>query len=300
DTSSTLNFRLPTWTSLDGAKAILNAETLSMPTPVTRWWSASDQLTLQLPLTLRTETIKDDRPEYASVQAILYGPYLLAGHTSGGDLDLKAGANYSDWITPIPASYNSQLYSFTQDFENSTFVMSNSNQSFAMQKWPESGTDLALQATFRLVLKESSSKFSTLADANGTAVMLEPFDRPGMNVIHQGPDKPLIIVDSSHGWPSSVFLVVPGLDGRNETISLESQSDKGCYVYSGMSSSAGVKLSCKSDSDATFNQSTSFVSHNGLSQYNPISFVARGANRNFLFEPLFSFRDEYYAVYFKI
>jgi len=169
-----------------------------------------------------------------------------------------------------------------------------------MQKFPESGTDLALQATFRLVPKESSSKFSTLADANDRSVMLEPFDLPGMNVIHQGADKPLLIVDSSDGKPSSVFLVVPGLDGRNETISLESQSDKGCYVYSGLSSSAGVKLSCKSDSDATFNQATSFISQKGLSQYNALSFVAKGANRNFLLEPLFSFRDEHYTVYFNL
>jgi len=32
-TWATLNFRVPTWTSLDGAKAILNGETLSLPTP---------------------------------------------------------------------------------------------------------------------------------------------------------------------------------------------------------------------------------------------------------------------------
>ncbi|KAK7341613.1 hypothetical protein VNO80_24550 [Phaseolus coccineus] len=305
NTWTTLNFRLPTWTSLDGAKGILNGETLSLPAPgnylsITRQWNASDNLTLQLPLTTRTEAIKDDRPEYASIHAILYGPYLLAGHTLGGDWDLKSGANSSEWITPIPASYNSQLVSFSQFFENSTFVLVTSNQTLGMQNFPESGTDLALQATFRLVPKESSSKFSTLADTNDKSVMLEPFDLPGMNVIHQGADKPLLIVDSSDGKPSSVFLVVPGLDGRNETISLESQSDKGCYVYSGLSSSAGVKLSCKSDSDATFNQATSFISQKGLSQYNPLSFVAKGANRNFLLEPLFSFRDEHYTVYFNI
>ncbi|ESW03989.1 hypothetical protein PHAVU_011G057800 [Phaseolus vulgaris] len=302
-TSSTLNFRLPSWTSLDGPKGILNDESLSLPTPgsflsITREWSASDKLTLQLPLTVRTEAIKDDRPQYASVKAILYGPYLLAGHTSGGDWDIEA--KNADWITPIPASYNSQLVSFFQDFEKSTFVLANSNQSLAMQKLPESGTDLALRATFRLVLKESSSKFSTLADAYGRSVMLEPFDLPGMNVIHQGEDKPLLIVDSSDGKPSSVFLMVPGLDGRNETISLESQSDKGCYVYGALSSSAGVKLSCKSDSDSSFKQATSFVAREGLNQYNPISFVAKGANKYFLLQPLFSFRDEFYTVYFNI
>ncbi|KAK7262545.1 hypothetical protein RJT34_30119 [Clitoria ternatea] len=302
---STLNFRIPSWTHLDGAKALLNAETLSLPTPgnylsIKRQWSAGDQLTLQLPITLRTETIKDDRPIYASVQAILYGPYLLAGHTTS-DWGLKAGANtaLSDWITPIPSSYNSQLVSLSQNFEKSTFVLANTNGSITMQKLPASGTDLANEATFRLVPKTSSAKFSTLADADDRTVTLEPFDLPGMSVIHHEPDQPLV-VSSSNSEPSSVFLVVPGLDGENGTISLESQSNKGCYVYTGLSSGARVKLSCKSDSDATFNQATSFVGLQGLSQYNPISFVARGVNNNFLLEPLFTFRDEHYTVYFNI
>ncbi|XP_045826710.1 uncharacterized protein LOC123918663 [Trifolium pratense] len=290
-TSSTLNFRLPSWTHADGAKAILNAESLSLPAPgnflsITRQWSASDKLTLQFPITIRTEAIKDERPEYASVQAILYGPYLLAGHTTS-NWDIKAG---TDWITPIPSSYNSQLVSFSQDFQNSTFVITNSNQSLTLQKLPEPGTDIALYATFRLIPKDASSK----------SVLIEPFHLPGTIISHQEPDQPLTVVDSSKGGPSSVFLVVPGLDGRDQTISLQSQSNKDCYVHSDMSSGSGVKLSCKSNSEAGFNQATSFVAGKGLRQYNPISFVAKGGNQNFLLEPLFNFRDEHYTVYFNI
>ncbi|XP_027356336.1 uncharacterized protein LOC113865788 isoform X2 [Abrus precatorius] len=292
-TSSTLNFRIPSWTHLDGAKAVLNAEVLSLPAPgkflsITRQWLAGDKLTLQFPITLRTEAIKDDRPDYVSVKAILYGPYLLAGHTSGGDWELKDGGN-SNWITPIPASYNSQLISCAQNFEKSTYVLANSNQTLAMQILPQPGTDLAPRSTFRLVPKES----------NGTSVMLEPFDLPGMYVTEQGPDKSLNIVNFSPGT-SSAFSVIPGLDGRNGTISLESESNKGCYVYTGLNSAAGVKLSCMSASNPSFNQATSFVALDGISQYNPVSFVAKGANRNFLLEPLFKFRDEHYTVYFNI
>lgn len=297
-TLSALNFRLPSWTLTDGAKGILNGETLSLPTPgnflsIKRQWSAGDKLTLQLPITIRTEAIKDDRPEYASVQAILYGPYLLAGHTTS-DWAIKAVA---DWITPIPSNYNSQLVSLSQDFANSNFVLTNSNQTLTMQELPGSGTEFALHATFRLILKESSSKFSSLTDSIEKSVMLEPIDLPGMNVVHQGANQPLII---SNGGPSSVFLVVPGLDGRNGTISLESQSNKGCYVHSGLSSGSEVKLSCISGSEATFKQATSFVVWKGLREYNPISFVAKGTSRNFLLEPLLSFRDERYTVYFNI
>ncbi|XP_054819763.1 LOW QUALITY PROTEIN: uncharacterized protein LOC129318821 [Prosopis cineraria] len=303
--SSTLNFRIPTWTHLDGAKAILNDEILSLPSPgnflsVTRKWSSSDKLTLQLPITLRTEAIKDDRSEYASIQAILYGPYLLVGHTSG-DWDIKVGSNASiaDWITPIPSSYNTQLATFIQDFDEPTLVLTNSNQSLTMEKLPEPGTESALHATFRLIFTESSSEFSTLRDAIGKSVMLEPFDLPGMLLMDQGAGHPLVIADTSHGGAPNVFVLVAGLDGQNETISLESKGNKDCFVYNGGSGS-GVMLKCKSDFNIIFNQAASFKAETGLSQYSAISFVAKGANRNFLLEPLFSFRDEPYTVYFNI
>ncbi|KAI4322074.1 hypothetical protein L6164_021797 [Bauhinia variegata] len=307
--SSTLNLRIPTWTHSDGAKVILNTEALSMPAPgkflsIARKWSASDKLTLELPITLGLEAIKDDRSEYSSIQAILYGPYLLAGHTTG-DWDIKAGSNGSitDWVTPIPASYNTQLVSFSQDFSDSTFVITNSNQSFRMEKLPDSGTEYALHATFRLISTDLSSPLiSSFNDVIAKSVMLEPFDLPGLLVMHQGPERPLI-VDSSSGGASAVFLLVSGLDGRSETISLESKSNKGCFVISGLSSGAGVKLSCKPDlpdSDDAFKQAASFIPRKGLTHYNPVSFVAKGKKRNFLLEPLFAFRDETYTVYFNI
>nr|KYP58476.1 hypothetical protein KK1_013885 [Cajanus cajan] len=305
-TSSTLNFRLPTWTYKDGAKGLLNNETLSLPTPgnflsITRKWNAGDKLSLQLPITLRTEAIKDDRSKYASIQAILYGPYLLAGHTTG-DWDIKGAPNASvaNWITPIPATYNSRLFYFSQDSTKSTSCLTKLNQSLAMKKLPEPGTDLALHATFRVIQVKSSGKFTTLTDAIGKSVMFEPFGHAGMRVIHQGIQHPLTIVGTSSSGSSSVFVVVPGFDGRNETISLESKSHNGCFVHSGLHSGGGVKLICKTGSDAIFNQEASFIAKRGISKYNPISFMAKGINRNFLLEPLFAFRDESYSVYFNI
>ncbi|KAL2332186.1 hypothetical protein Fmac_019767 [Flemingia macrophylla] len=169
-----------------------------------------------------------------------------------------------------------------------------------MQKLPEPLTDWALHATFRVIEVTSSTKFTTLINATGTSVMLEPFDHPGMRVIHQGMQQPLAIVGTSPNGSSSVFVVLPGLDGKNETISLESESHNGCFVHSGLRSRRGVKLSCKIGSDATFNQEASFIAKRGISKYNPISFVAKGVNRNFLLEPLFAFRDESYTVCFNI
>ncbi|MED6169897.1 hypothetical protein PIB30_025463 [Stylosanthes scabra] len=299
NTSSTLNLRLPTWTHIHGAKVTLNSDSLPLPSPgnyvsITRKWSSSDKLTLQFHIPLRTETIKDDRSEYASIKAILYGPYLLAGHSTG-DWDIKIGSNASitDWITPIPATYNTQLFSFYQHLSASAspFVLTSFNNSLTMKKSPKPGTSSAIHATFRIidVQEKLPSRLSpTLRDVIGKSVMLELFDLPGTRVDSSSP---------------SVFLVVQGLDGRNESISLESKSHRGCFVHSGMSSGMEVKLRCKANSDAaasSFKQDASFIARRGLSKYNPISFVAKGANRNFLLEPLLAFRDEHYTVYFNI
>ncbi|KAJ6944585.1 hypothetical protein NC652_009832 [Populus alba x Populus x berolinensis] len=274
--ASTLYLRIPIWTNSEGATATINSQSLRLPAPgsflsVNRKWRSSDKLTLQIPISLRAESIKDDRHEYPSVQAILYGPYLLAGHTSG-DWNLKTGSgnSLSDSITPIPGSYNGELVSFSQESGISTFVLTNSNQSISMEKLPESGTDASLQATFRLQGKDRSFALTNSADDDG----------------------------------SSTFRVVSGLDGKDETVSLESGIQNGCYVYSGVDYKSGqsMKLSCKSEtsSDTGFNQGASFVMNKGLSQYHPISFVAKGDKRNFLLAPLHSLRDESYTIYFNI
>ncbi|KAG5250004.1 Alpha-L-arabinofuranosidase [Salix suchowensis] len=281
--ASTLHLRMPIWTNSEGATATINSQSLPLPAPgsflsVNRNGAASDKLTLQIPISLRTEAIKDDRHEYASIQAILYGPYLLAGHTSG-DWNLKSGSgnSLSDSITPIPASYNGQLVSFSQESGNSTFVS------------PESGTDASLQATFRLIFKDSSSsKLSSVKDVIGKSVMLEPFDLPGMLLVQQGKDRSFAVTKSADDDGSSIFRVVSGVQN-------------GCYVYSGVDYKSGqsMKLSCKS-SDTGFNQGASFVMNKGLSQYHPISFVAKGDKRNYLLAPLYSLRDESYTIYFHI
>ncbi|XP_057988810.1 uncharacterized protein LOC110633851 isoform X2 [Hevea brasiliensis] len=305
---STLNFRIPIWTNLDGAKATLNAQSLSVPAPgnflsITRKWSSGDKLTLQLPISFRTESIKDDRSEYASVQAILYGPYLLAGHTIG-DWNIKSGSanSLSDWITPIPATYNNNLVSFSQQSGDSAFVLTNSNQWITMEEFPKSGTDASVHATFRLILNDSSSsELSTIENAIGKYVMLEPFDLPGMLLVQQGKDEGLTVANSDNGDGSSIFRLVSGLDGKDGTVSLESVSYDDCFVFSGVDYQSGtsLKLSCNSES-SDIHQGASFVMNKGLSEYHPISFVAKGGKRNFLLSPLLSFRDESYTIYFNI
>ncbi|XP_059310468.1 uncharacterized protein LOC132061828 isoform X1 [Lycium ferocissimum] len=295
---STLNLRIPSWTDSSSAKASLNGKDLSLPPPgnflsITKGWGSGEKISIELPMNLRTEAIKDDRPEYASIQAILYGPYLLAGHSTGDwDIETKA-TSLSNLITPVPSDYNSHLISLTQVSGNATFVLTTTNHSTQMEKYPEAGTDSAVHATFRLISNDKESV---------KLVMLEPFDFPGMLITHQGHDSSLKITHSSDG-NGSLFHLFAGLDGKDGTVSLESIAQNGCFIYSGVDYKdiSSVKLNCTSKSlDAEFKQAISFKLGNGITQYHPISFVAKGATRNFLLAPLLSFKDESYTVYFNI
>ncbi|KAI3945436.1 hypothetical protein MKW92_021993 [Papaver armeniacum] len=310
--SSTLNLRIPSWTYSNGLKATLNTDDLPLSSPgnflsIGRKWGLDDKLTLQMPMSLRTEAVQDERPEYASVQAILYGPYLLAGLTNG-DWEIKKPRmnSLSDWVTPVPSSYSSQLVSVSQALGGEEFVFTSSNNSLTMEKLPESGTDLSVHATFRLILKDvNSSHLLSLVDYIGKSVMIEPFNLPGMLVVHNGTNNNLRVtnseVASEEDNKASLFRVVEGLDLKDGTVSLESEHQKGCFIYSGVSLSEGMKvqLKCKpASTDLDFIKAASFSFRRGFAEYHPISFIAKGAKRNFLMMPLLSLRDEAYSVYF--
>lgn len=132
--------------------------------------------------------------------------------------------------------------------------------------------------------------------------MLEPFDLPGTVITHQGKDKNLITIKtSSLNEEASIFHFVQGLNGHQGTISLESYTDRGCYIYVVDGPSKDVKLSCLNDTLVSdFSEQTSFVMENGVSQYHPISFTAKGTNKEYVLQPLQSLKDEFYNVYFDI
>lgn len=300
--ASTINFRIPSWAKTDAANAFLNGQKLFVPNPgyflsITREWISNDKITLELPMGIRLEAIKDDRPKYASDHAILYGPYLLVGLSCGErSINMKTAGSVLDWITPIPAAYNSHLITLSQESKNKSLVLTNLNKSITIGMLPEPGSNHSVYATFRLILKNlTSSKLLGAEDFIGKAVGLEPFDLPGMVVVERGQDRSLGIVDAV-GSSNSKFILVRGLDGKSETVSLESVRHRGCFVCLHSS----VRLKCSSgSSNVSFKQAASFRLRDGISKYDPISFVAKGATRNFLLQPIFSLRDENYVVYFK-
>ncbi|XP_031488073.1 uncharacterized protein LOC116256061 isoform X1 [Nymphaea colorata] len=310
---SKLNVRIPSWTDENGLKAKLNGRDLPVPSAgsflsLTRKWVSADKLYLQFPIGLRTEAIKDDRPQYASLQALLFGPYLLAGLTDG-EYNLYAGASQSldEWITAVPPTYNSQLVSLTQDSDSGIHVFTHKLGSITMEKLPASGTDSAVYGTFRLVMaNDIAVGMLPYSDIIGKSVMLEPFSMPKMVVVHEGLNSSLGVMAAESvpesGTTGSTFQVVQGLDGRNDSVSLESASEQGCFIYTGPNLSAGqlVQLGCPGQADAEFKRAASFGVVDGISKYHSMSFMAKGSKRNFLLAPLFSLRDESYTVYFNI
>ncbi|CAN6839192.1 hypothetical protein Bca4012_047769 [Brassica carinata] len=306
---STLNLRIPVWTNSESAKVSLNKQSLKVPASgnflsIKQNWKSGDQVTMELPLSIRTEAIKDDRPEYASLQAILYGPYLLAGLTSR-EWSITTQAKDNIWISSIPETHNSHLVTLSQQSGNVSYVLSNNNQTITMEVTPAPGTQTAVAATFRLVAADDSKGgiSSGPEELIGSQVMIEPFDFPGM-LVTQATDSSLAVQGSSSSdKEASRFRLVAGVDGKQGSVSLMLEGKKGCYVYSDQTLKPGMKLKLKCDSDASdekFKEASSFVLRKGMSQYNPMSFVMNGVQRNFVLSPLFSLRDETYNVYFSL
>ncbi|KAL9233642.1 hypothetical protein vseg_008612 [Gypsophila vaccaria] len=306
---STLNFRIPAWSYSNGAKAALNREPLSLPSPgtflsITRNWTSGDEITLQLPFGLRTETIQDERRAFASLQTIHYGPYLLAG-LSDGDFNIKTGPTRSltDWITPIPSTYNDQLISLSQGtIDSSTFYLSNNNTSVIMEPTSQAYNNSFVHATFRLIPKDNASLGNVSSNQIGKSVMLEPLDMPGMVIAHQEKEGEIIVVSQGsktlYNDTNYVFKLVNGLNGENGSISLESATQAGCFVRS---TGQNVILGCKPGVfDPRWDDEASFSMTKGLKQYHPISFTAKGVDRSYVLEPIFSFQNEFYNVYFNI
>jgi len=82
-----LNLRIPSWTN-GAAQVLVNGEPLdAAPTPgsylkIARRWKKGDEIALEMPMTLRTESFTDD----PSWQAVLIGPIVLAGQFPKGEV----------------------------------------------------------------------------------------------------------------------------------------------------------------------------------------------------------------------
>ena len=72
--------------------------------------------------------------------------------------------------------------------------------------------------------------------------MIEPIDLLGMVVVQEGTNGNLGIANFESSRGSSSFRLVAGLDGKDGMISMESESQKGCYAYSGTNYNSGTSI----------------------------------------------------------
>jgi DUF1680 family protein len=121
----TLKLRIPWWASKGGAVKVNGATVPAFASPssyltLTRTWKTGDRVELDLPMSLRIEPMPDD----PSVQALMYGPLVLAGRLGSQGLtremqyggydcelkgdparvpDIRADAkDVSSWVEPEP------------------------------------------------------------------------------------------------------------------------------------------------------------------------------------------------------
>ncbi|KAL4194963.1 hypothetical protein AMTRI_Chr05g62160 [Amborella trichopoda] len=310
---STVNIRMPSWTSASNSRGMLNDENIFLPEPgnflrITRTWEPGDKLNMVLPVRLQTEPIKDDRPEYASVMGILFGPYVLAG-MSTGDWDLSVdNLELSNWITPVPEYFSSQLitlYHMREDNPMSEdWVLVHDGNMVYLGPGPKEGTDEAARATFRVRVINQTLEEEKRHDMDlvGRLVSLEAFDQPDLLVAHTDEDKKTVFMkgSSSPNELNTVFLVHQGLDGRNDTISFESLSARGCFLWAPRIEDPEVKMHCHNATALVDGASSSFVARKGVSQYDALSFIAKGAERSYLLSPIMGYKDESYTVFFNV
>ncbi|RLN11376.1 hypothetical protein C2845_PM09G18460 [Panicum miliaceum] len=314
-----VSVRIPSWTSADDATATLNGRKLNLTATgsssnggfltVTKHWD-EDTLALKFPITLRTEAIK--RPEYASIQAVLFGPHLLAGLTHGNlpvtdsnhsndgltpgiwEVNATNASSAAGWVTPLASgSLNLQLR------RGRALVLSVSiaDGGLAMQERHAAGNDACVYATFRVYGPAVASGGGR--GAEGPNVTIEPFDRPGMAVTNA------LAVGGPGGGRYTLFNAVPDLDGAPGSVSMELGTRPGCFVTAPAAAADGgandtrVGVGCRGDGgddDAAFRRAASFARAAPLRRYHPLSFAARG----FLVQPLRNLQDEFYTVYFSL
>eukprot|EP00250_Pteridium_aquilinum_P011286 c19966_g1_i1 orf=356-3310(-) len=305
---------------------------------VTRMWQSGDKLELFLPVLLRTEKVKDDRSMYSSLHAIFFGPYLLAG-MSNGDWDLVgvAAKSLTSWVAPVESTSKKMLYSFSQEntLMQDVVFLTHKHSSLSMGMRPREGTDEAVQSTFKLVdpvaanLVSESCLNSLLKgmvrivkervvehgnegykdELVGELVSVEVFNQPGSFLMHMDSGRVEVTrvnVRQNNGegcghGSKTVFQIIPGLHPQQDYISFEAVSNPGCFLYTEPDHSKTVRLGCvASESDEHFHKAASFLIHRPLASYYPMSFIAKGTNKDYVLSPVTSFMDESYTIFFNI
>ena len=116
-----LRVRLPAWAWGRGGTEPPSVRLGAHPVPslavrgsflhLERTWRINEQLTMALPMALRSEALNDTRPRYRMLHALFAGPILLAGLTFGPRALLADPSDLESWLRPVPQHAAAQLRS---------------------------------------------------------------------------------------------------------------------------------------------------------------------------------------------
>ena len=144
-----VRIRVPYWTA-EGGSVKLNGQTsdvLSRPGSfytLKRTWKDGDTVEVSLPMSLRLESMPDDK----TVAAIMYGPILLAGQLGTTDMtgDMIQGRVNPYSHEPVPAE---MLYFFTDSDDLSTWIKPISDKTMSFRTVGQE-TDITLVPFYQL------------------------------------------------------------------------------------------------------------------------------------------------------
>ncbi|KAG1655843.1 hypothetical protein FOA52_008285 [Chlamydomonas sp. UWO 241] len=269
----TLALRIPQWADVSRTAVFVNgapwgagcpgAPTAGTYCAITREWASGDIVSLLVGMGYWVRGLPDSRPEYASLTALMMGPYVMAGVTHDTrwlELDITSSAALAsafeepddeDGLVSMQAAWNASL-----------FVRHDAYHAH-MSEMEDNGD--AGDATFRIVRGCHHSRAGDGRAGGGggggdgggvgeqlhhmhhqmkvgmhdnDAVMLESMNFPGFYLGVDGPtDVALTLTqpgvrggDSKAYCSGHQFMLRSGLDGTPDTITLESVAHPGSVV----------------------------------------------------------------------
>ena len=308
-TSTSVWMRIPFWAKPGTIKVTVktgNNTSTVKPMPgryyeLAKVWDSDDYVIASFSPTLRSEHISDDRPTYMNLSAIMYGPLLLCGITTGENELVGDKEHLEDWVVPVDEIPLHSIALYTTS-ANKQYIRHSGFMGWVSDINPEAGTD-APDATFKV------SKLSNASDS----IQISSVNYPNFFLTHKGDDQlALISTDYSQTFnKSSTFHQTPALlnTSSKTAFSLELGDMPGYYISTmkdGQNRHTSTSLArlplyaSKMQPGQAFAAASTFTLEDAVFKYKPYSFVALGANRDYLLQPLNSMVDEQYTAYFNI
>lgn len=188
--AAALLLRVPSWAvsptaSVNGMPVGAAAVRSGAYLRVRRVWREGDQIEVTAPLNVTTTRLTDDRPRYAHMHALHFGPLVLACIDCASQTLRVSPPALAAMVSPVPASAYEQLRTFLRPsargaeagaivlWDGALWVREGPLPAPAFRHSRRGADDVAIAATFRLI--------PGLADGQNL-VSFEPVARPGCYV----------------------------------------------------------------------------------------------------------------------